>query len=221
MPRVPHVKVSRRAGFAVLIILVLIIIAGVGATHAPTTTTQYVTNTLYLTTTQSQPVTLTELQTITVTQVTATGAQTQLVEYCFSPKGNCANILVKWINQASKSVHVLIYSFTLDKVRDALIQAKNRGVDVKVVMDAQQSGLQGAEYINLKNAGVPIRLDRASGEMHHKVAIIDGAVVITGSFNWSANANDENRENLVVLRDQNWAQAFEQQFTVIWNQATP
>jgi len=163
--------------------------------------------------------TLTSVQQVSVTQTTTVAGQGQsgLVEYCFSPGGNCASVIIRYINQAQVSIHVLIYSFTLNDVRDALIQAKNRGVDVKVVMDNQQSGLQGSEYGNLKNASVDIRLDKRSASMHDKVALIDGHIIITGSFNWSQAANEDNRENLLVIDNPTWATAYEQQFQTIWN----
>jgi len=210
----PVVRLSRRVALAALVITVLVVIGAAGAFLSPTTTTRYIT------TTQSQLVTSTQLQTITVTQVTATGTQTQLLEYCFSPGGNCANVLIKWINQASKSVHVLIYSFTLDNVRDALIQAKNRGVDVKIVFDEEQARGQGSEYSNLKAAGVDVRVDTGSGLMHDKVAIIDSHIIITGSFNWSQAGNQENNENLIVIDNSSWAAAYEQQFQLIYNAAS-
>jgi cardiolipin hydrolase len=213
--RMPTVRLSRRVAFAALIIIVLVAIGAAGAFLPATTTTRYITNTLYVTTTQSQPVTLTELQTLT-----ATGAQTHLVEYCFSPGGNCANVLIRWISSARTSIHVLIYSFTLDNVRDALIQAKNRGVDVKIVFDEEQARGRGSEYSNLKAAGVDVRVDTGSGLMHDKVAIIDNHIIITGSFNWSQAGNQENNENLIVIDNSSWASAYEHQFQLIYNAAS-
>ena len=215
---------SRRTALIGAAFIILILIGAVAASRPARTSTQYVTTTLqvtntsYVTSVQNQFVTTTRLEQTTVTQVTGTGAQ--LVEYCFSPRGNCAAVLIKWIDQASKSVHVLVYVFTLDNVRDALIRAKNRGVDVKVVIDSQQSGLQGGEYTNLKNAGVDVRLHQSGGTMYDRVVIIDGLIVITGSFDWTAEADEENDSNLAVIRNPAFAQAFEQQFAVIWNQAT-
>ncbi len=148
-------------------------------------------------------------------------APVDLVEYCFSPGGNCVSLVVKWIDHANSSVHVLIYSFTLDAIRDSLIAAKNRGVDVKVVIERSNANEKGAEYQNLKNVGVDIRLSTNSGLMHDKVAIIDGHIILTGSYNWSAAANTSNNENLVVIDSANWASAFEMQFQQVYNQATP
>ncbi len=147
-------------------------------------------------------------------------ARVDLVEYCFSPGGDCAGVVVKWIGRANSSVHVLIYTFTLNNVANALMAAKNRGVDVKIVMERSEVSGSGAQYQNLKSAGVDIRLDTNPALMHDKVAIIDGHIIVTGSFNYSVSANLSNNENLVVIDDRLWASAFETQFQQIYSQAT-
>ncbi len=159
--------------------------------------------------------------TTSVFATTTASAQppTDLVEYCFSPGGNCSSLVVKWIDRANSSVHVLIYSFTLDAISTALIAAKNRGVEVKVVMERSNANEKGAEYQMLKNAGVDIRLDMNSGLMHDKAAIIDGHIILTGSYNYSAAADTSNNENLVVIDSLRWASAFESQFQLIYSQA--
>jgi phosphatidylserine/phosphatidylglycerophosphate/cardiolipin synthase-like enzyme len=169
------------------------------------------------------------MQTTSIQTVTALSQQAlsgDLVEYCFSspqpPHGDCASRLVYWFNRANSSIHIMIYSFTLDNVGDALVQAKQRGVDVKIAWDKSEVNVQGSEYQKLKSAGIEIRIDHEPGiaRLHDKVAIIDSHIVITGSFNWSANANQNNRENLVVINSTTWAAAYEQNFQQIWNAST-
>jgi phosphatidylserine/phosphatidylglycerophosphate/cardiolipin synthase-like enzyme len=153
-------------------------------------------------------------------QVTVTRVAGQLVEYAFSPGGKCAPLVIKWIQRANSTIHIMIYSFTFDAIRDALIQAKNRGVDVKIVMERDNANGTGSEYRTLKNAGIDIRLDSNPNDMHDKVAIIDSHIILTGSFNWSAKGNNDNDENLVVLDSQTWASAYENQFQMIYSKAT-
>jgi phosphatidylserine/phosphatidylglycerophosphate/cardiolipin synthase-like enzyme len=140
-------------------------------------------------------------------QVTIAGVSTAQVQsrdilsVCFSPGGNCANQVVYWIGRANSSIHILIYSFTLDSIGNALIQAKQNkpNLDIRIVWDESSSKETGSEYQKLLNAGFQIHVDHRSGLLHDKVAIIDGHVIITGSFNWTNSANDTNRENLLVL----------------------
>lgn len=136
----------------------------------------------------------------------------------FSPKGECEEQLLYWINRANTSIHILIYSFTLDSVSDALIEAHNRGVDVKVVFEKQQI-TKYSEYQKLKAAGIEVRNDTNPAYMHDKIMIIDGIIVITGSYNYSAHAEESNNENLIIILSDSTANIYEQEFKKIWEQS--
>ena len=163
-------------------------------------------------------------QSLTVTSTTTNLGlpSTDLVEYCFSPGGNCASRGVYWIGQANSSIHILIYSFTLDTISNALIQAKQNkpNLDIRIVWDASMSNETGSEYLKLLNAGFQIHVDHRSGILHDKVAIIDSHIILTGSFNWSNAANQTNRENLIILDSQAWGSAYEQNFQQNWQATT-
>ena len=110
----------------------------------------------------------------------------------------------------------MIYSFTLDRLSEALIEAKNRGVDVKVVIEAENAFSKGSEYRKLLEAGVDVKLDENPSLMHHKVMIVDGEIVVTGSYNWSWSAENRNDENLVILDDPRTASLYEAEFRRVW-----
>ena len=143
-------------------------------------------------------------------------ANTTVLGIYFSPKGGCEAQIIWWINRANISIHVLIYSFTLDSISNALINAYNRGVDVKIVFERDQV-TKYSEYQKLKAAGVPVHNDTNPGLMHNKVMIIDGKIVLTGSFNWSVSAERRNNENLIVIRSIYVARVYEEEFDKIWN----
>jgi len=134
----------------------------------------------------------------------------------FSPNGGCESQIIEWIGRANRTIHVLIYSFTLDSISDALIEAYNRGVEVKVVFEKNQI-TKYSEYHKLKAAGIQVRNDTNPKSMHDKVMIIDGIIVLTGSFNWSANAERRNNENLIVIESIYVASVYEEEFYRIWN----
>lgn len=136
----------------------------------------------------------------------------------FSPKGGCANQVVNWINRANRTIHVLIYSFTLDSIGDALINAYKRGVEVKVVFEKDQI-TEYSEYQKMRAVGIEVRNDTNPEYMHDKVMIIDGMIVFTGSFNWSANAEEKNNENLIVIRSTRIAGVYEGEFERVWGQS--
>jgi len=133
----------------------------------------------------------------------------------FSPKGGCEDQVIGWIGRANRTIHILIYSFTLDSVSDALIEAQNRGVEVKVVFEKNQI-TKYSEYQKLKAAGIAVRNDTNPGYMHDKVMIIDGVIVLTGSFNWSMHAEEKNNENLLIIRSLYLAGIYEKEFERIW-----
>jgi phosphatidylserine/phosphatidylglycerophosphate/cardiolipin synthase-like enzyme len=143
--------------------------------------------------------------------------QTSVIAY-FCPDDACDDVLISEIDKAQKTVHIAIYSFTLENVRDALIRAKARGVEVMVVFDKQQAGSQYSVYDNLKALKFDVRVDGHSDYMHNKFAVIDGKTVVTGSYNWSKHATDGNDENFVVITSGFIAALYEQEFQEIWDE---
>lgn len=141
----------------------------------------------------------------------------QIIGVYFSPNGGCESAVVTWIGRANSTVHVLIYSFTLDTIGDALIRAHQRGVEVQVLFEKSQIN-QYSEYDRLRNAGINVRNDTNPELMHDKVMIVDSSIVLTGSFNWSISAQENNNENLVVISSRPVANGFEIDFQMIWNE---
>jgi phosphatidylserine/phosphatidylglycerophosphate/cardiolipin synthase-like enzyme len=165
-------------------------------------------------------VTTTLYATYTTTATVAATEKVGAVEVvCFSRAERCDDLLTGLIRGAKDRIYVAIYSFTSDRLAEALIEARNRGVDVRVVMERREANVTGSEYPRLRGAGVEVRLDANPGLMHHKFMVIDGEIVVTGSYNWSAAAEERNDENLVVIRDRAVAGAFEREFERIWSQS--
>jgi phosphatidylserine/phosphatidylglycerophosphate/cardiolipin synthase-like enzyme len=177
-----------------------------------------VVTTATLTTTQ---VATANTVTTTTTVVYTQGGEGVIKAICFSRVEQCDNLLINLISQARKSIYVAIYSFTRDGLTRALIDAKNRGVEVKVIMEEENAYGQGSEYRMLKEAGVDIRLDGNPALMHHKFMVVDGEIIATGSYNWSTAAEDRNDENFVVIRDRSVAERFMQEFNRLLSTARP
>ena len=141
----------------------------------------------------------------------------------FSPKtgagGGCEREIISRIERASTSIHVLIYSFSSDPIAIALINAHNRGVQVRVVFE---EGNTGGAYkdAKLRTAGIPIRTDTNTRYMHNKVMIVDGDIVITGSYDYSETAEIFNNENLIVIKSTSIGSAYEAEFSKIWGQSS-
>ncbi len=124
------------------------------------------------------------------------------VEVYFSPDDGVAQHVTAELRKAQHNITILAYSFTSDDFANAIDDRAKAGVKVRGVFDESQAkSNKGGEFENFKQAGYDVRLDGIPGLLHDKVMIIDGQVVITGSYNFSASAEKTNDENLLILRD--------------------
>ena len=123
---------------------------------------------------------------------------TQIFTY-FSPKNDISSSLLKEIGSAKKSIHFMAFSFTQDALGSAMQDRFESGLDVRGVFEERQIS-QYSEYESMKAAGLPVVQDGNRGAMHHKVIVIDEETVITGSYNFSKNAEERNSENLLIIK---------------------
>lgn len=138
----------------------------------------------------------------------------------FSPEDDVATHVIPEIEQAKKSINFLAYSFTSDDIASAMRARADDGVQVKGVFDeSQNKSNKGGEFDQFKKDGVDVSLDGISGLLHDKVIIIDGKTVITGSYNFSANAERTNDENLVIIHSQEIADQYLQHFNQVYESA--
>ncbi len=119
----------------------------------------------------------------------------------FSPRGGCTEAIVREIDAARSSILIQAYSFTSVPIAKAVVGAYKRGVHVEVILDRSQKTEKYSEADFLRDAGIPVLIDSQHAIAHNKVMIIDGQVVITGSFNFTKQAEQSNAENLLVIRD--------------------
>jgi len=134
------------------------------------------------------------------------------IELYFSPNGGAAAAVVKEIDAAKTSVHVLAYSISEDRITRALVRAKTRGLDVVLIVDPGQQRATYSTAPKIKHSGVTTLVDRAHALMHNKTLIIDAAVVVTGSMNLTTSGDRQNAENTIVLRNTDAAAIYEDDF---------
>ena len=130
---------------------------------------------------------------------TVLGDGTEIFTY-FSPGSDTISPLVSEIQSAEESIHFMAFSFTHDAVGGAMRDRFKSGIDVRGVFEERQVNNKYSEYKAMKEAGLSVILDKNSGAMHHKVIVIDGETVITGSYNFSKNAEKRNNENLLIIK---------------------
>lgn len=125
------------------------------------------------------------------------------VQVGFSPEGNALQLVLKTIESAQQEIRLMGYSFTSPEVVSALVRAKRRGVDVRIVLDEKGNRSKASQAaMNIAvNAGIPLRTNGRYAIMHDKVIIVDNHTVEAGSFNYTRAADRSNSENVLILRD--------------------
>lgn len=144
----------------------------------------------------------------------------------FSPKRGSAKVLAGFIDRTEKTLDCAIYSLSHDLIADAIVNAHRRGVKVRILMDKTQAGGRNSDDEKLIAAGIEVRIDAHHKIFHHKVAIADRKrrgkqAVVTGSFNWTANADEKNAENMVILRLKRVVEEYESEFERLWTINAP
>jgi len=138
------------------------------------------------------------------------------VEIYFSPNGGCQQAVIDATNQAGGKIDVAMYIFTEGDIAKALIAAKDRGVQVRVVLDGGNVNSTYSKAKFLANNDIPVKYETEAGLLHNKFAVIDDSITLTGSFNWTANAETRNHENLLVITSKSLAAKYEAVFAALW-----
>jgi phosphatidylserine/phosphatidylglycerophosphate/cardiolipin synthase-like enzyme len=118
----------------------------------------------------------------------------------FSPKGGCTDMVVREIQNAKHEVLVLAYSFTSQAIAKALVDAKMRGLHVEIVLDHSNEKEEYTDLHFFLEQGLTPVIDAEHAIAHNKVMIIDGRTLVTGSFNFTHQAETENAENMLILK---------------------
>lgn len=140
----------------------------------------------------------------------------------FSPDDGVQAALVPVLEGAQESIYFLAYSFTTNQLGDIVRQKAAAGLTVAGVMeDEQVQSNQGTEYDPFRLVNLDVRRDGLDGLMHHKVFIVDEAIVVLGSYNFSRSAEERNDENALIIYDPLIAEQFLQEFQRIYEQAQP
>ena len=149
-----------------------------------------------------------------------------VVQACFSPQKRCSAHIVRQIAKAEKEILVAIYAFTHHDLAAALLEARRRGVTVRVIIDREFDAVNAnskgrfleTQKVSVRRiSGARLAQDKEAGLMHQKFAVIDGAVVFTGSYNWTHSADRYNDENLLMFRHAGpLAEAYRKVFFHLW-----
>ena len=117
----------------------------------------------------------------------------------FSPESETISPLLSEIESAEESIHFMAFSFTHDAIGEAMRNRFKSGVKVRGVFEERHID-EHSEFAAMKAVGLPVIQDKNRAAMHHKVIVIDAETVVTGSYNFSKNAEKRNNENLLIIK---------------------
>lgn len=131
---------------------------------------------------------------------------------CFTPKDKCTQSIIKIINAAEKSIKVQAYAFTSASIAQALINAYKEGIKVFILFDRTGLTDSNSQLPDIEASAIPFLIDFEPAIAHNKIIIIDDEIVITGSFNFTEAAQNQNTENVLIIYDKTLAQTYNSNF---------
>lgn len=135
----------------------------------------------------------------------------------FSPKDKIiTNNVLPLIQNAKKYVYIPTFIITHDELANELINAKKRGVDVKLIIDATNVYSRKSKIKELRSAGVPVKVENYAGKIHSKSIIIDDEYIVAGSMNFSNSGENKNDENVLIIENKTLARYYKGFFEYLW-----
>ena len=132
----------------------------------------------------------------------------------FTPGIDCETNIIAAINSAHK-IDASVYSITHPDITDAVIDAHNRGANIRIVTDRMMAKNKGSLVGKIRNAGIPVLTNKKHKIEHNKFAVFDDVHVVSGSYNWTTNASKYNSENCVFFDQQN--KEYTHRFEYLWD----
>ncbi|MBV7339966.1 hypothetical protein KFU94_69510 [Chloroflexi bacterium TSY] len=146
------------------------------------------------------------------------------VENYFSPEKEMelVNVIARTVVRAQEEILFMAFSFTNEEIGEAMLGRADAGVQIRGLFESAGSSTESSYYPIMSAAGldnVQVYQDANPYIMHHKVIIVDRETVVFGSFNFSANANRKNDENIIIIHHEAFAQEFVDEFERLWDAA--
>ncbi|MBL68196.1 MAG: endonuclease [Verrucomicrobiales bacterium] len=137
-------------------------------------------------------------------------------EVWFSPDDDCVGRIIDLLAQARQTVDICVFTITDNRIAEAIARAHQRGVRVRVISDDDKAFDKGSDVGRLRGQGIDCRVDNTEHHMHHKFAIFDHRLLLTGSYNWTRSAALNNEENFVISGDPRLLKNFARMFDKLW-----
>ena len=116
----------------------------------------------------------------------------------------------------NNNIYIPTFLITHKRIANELILANKRGVDVKIIMDANNVYTRNSKHILLRENKIPLKIENYAGKLHSKTMIIDDKYLIIGSMNFSNSGENKNDENLLVIQNEKFAKEYKKFFMYLW-----
>lgn len=139
----------------------------------------------------------------------------------FTPSKKCESSIVQRIDKTEKSIDAAVYAINNKDIVEALKNAHNRGVKIRILTDKLQAGNRNSKVRELYDAGIKVRVNSKHKIEHNKFAVFDFNNVVTGSYNWTEPASDKNSENCLFFnRNKKTVREYHDRFNYLWQMNT-
>ncbi|MES2789126.1 MAG: phospholipase D-like domain-containing protein [Planctomycetota bacterium] len=134
----------------------------------------------------------------------------------FSPDEGCPQRIIQLIGAVRTELDICVFTITDDRLAAAILEAHARGVRLRIITDNEKAFDLGSDVTRLQEAGVPLKVDQTPFHMHHKFALFDRQLLLTGSYNWTRGAARDNQENFIVTSERRLVDPFQDVFERLW-----
>ena len=134
----------------------------------------------------------------------------------FSPGTDCLNAIIDTLKKAKRKANICVFTISDNRIVDAIKEMQLNGVNIKIISDNDKRYDKGNDIDYIANMGIAVKLDKTHAHMHHKFAVIDDTITITGSYNWTRSAETKNYENILITDSKDVAKAYGREFDKLW-----
>ena len=140
------------------------------------------------------------------------------IDVYFSPKDKAIeNGILPILRSAKGYIYIPVFFLTDKRVVTELIKAKNRNVDIRIIIDAVSASTMYSKHQELRENGILVKVENFAGKMHSKSMIVDDKYTIIGSMNFSNSGENKNDENLIIIQDVGITKFYKDFFLYQWN----
>ena len=134
----------------------------------------------------------------------------------FSPGDECLHAIQHHLREAKSSIDICVFTISDNRITELIIEKHRQKIPIRIITDNDKMEDRGSDIYWLKREGLAIRIDATRHHMHHKFAVMDERIVLTGSYNWTRSAAEHNEENLLVSQEPSISSAYREKFEALW-----